>query len=322
MCLASLSESDYGDFEVIVVDDGSTEPVEDLVTSRGFRYVRIEGPGGPARARNRGVDVAAGKYVVFIDADVCAHKDTLSRISDAFASHSEAAAVVGCYDDAPAQPNFLSQYKNLFHHYTHRISDGSIGTFWSGCGAIRRDVFIGMGGFDERRYRRPAIEDIELGTWMKAAGHRIILDSRIEVKHLKRWTLVSLLRTDIFDRGIPWTRLMLRAGASAGTLNVKPSQQISVAMVWLTLASMATALWRPLLWAVAAAIAAAVTILNLDLYRYLASRRGLWFALRVAPLHWLYFAYCGLAAAMGAVLYYLADRREPSSTGARTISKT
>lgn len=314
LCLAALSESDYKDFEVIVVDDGSTEPVEPLASHHGFRYMKIAGPHGPARARNQGVEVATGQYVVFIDSDVCVRKNTLTQIASILESDAEIAAVVGAYDEAPAQPDFISQYKNLFHHYTHRISDGEISTFWSGCGAMRRDLFVAFGGFDEQRYRRPAIEDIELGTWMKAEGHRIILDSRIEVKHLKRWTFWNLLKTDIFDRGIPWTRLMMRAGKSVDTLNLKPTQRFSVVLVYLIILSIPLSVWWPILWVVAITATAAVTILNLDLYKYFAYRRGLWFMLRVLPMHWLYFVYCGFSAIAGTLLHYAVDRGEPSSS--------
>jgi glycosyltransferase involved in cell wall biosynthesis len=309
-CLAALASSEFRDFEVLVVDDGSTEPVKPLVDAHGFAYLRIAGPGGPARARNRGVVRLQGRYVVFVDADVCVHKDTLARFAMAFASDPTIDAVIGSYDDAPAKPNFLSQYKNLFHHYVHQQSDGRIGTFWSGCGAIRRDLFLKFGGFDELRYRRPAIEDIELGTWLTAAGHKIVLDSQIKGKHLKRWTLRNLLKTDIFDRGVPWTRLMLRAGALANTLNVKPTQRLSVALAYLTLLPLTAALWWPLLLFVALALAATVTLLNLDFYRFFLARSGWWFTLRVVPLHWLYFWYCGFSVIWGAMLHYL----EKSST--------
>jgi len=304
-CLEALSRSQYDDFEVLVVDDGSDEPVEPLVSSFGFDYLRIEGPGGPARARNRGAAQVDGGYLVFVDADVCVHPDALARFAAAFASDPEIAAVIGSYDDSPAEKNFLSQYKNLFHHYVHHASDGDVPTFWSGCGAISRELFLAFGGFDEKRYRRPAIEDIELGVWMSAAGHRIVLDSRIRGKHLKRWTLWGLLKTDIFDRGAPWTRLMLRSGAMAGTLNVKPAQRASVALVGLTgLATLAAWRWPAALIA-AAAFAVVVTALNFDFYRFFAARRGGWFALRVAPLHWLYFCYCGFSVVLGTLLHYL-----------------
>jgi glycosyltransferase involved in cell wall biosynthesis len=304
-CLAAVARSRYHKFEVIVVDDGSTEPVEPLVARFGFKYLRIDGPGGPARARNRGAVWAGGSHLVFIDADVCVHPDALERFATSFAADLQVDAVIGSYDDSPSERNFLSQYKNLFHHYVHQSCDGQIYTFWSGCGAIKREVFLTFGGFDERRYQRPAIEDIELGTWVSTAGRRIILDRRIKGKHLKRWTFVSLLKTDIFDRGVPWTRLMLRAGAAANTLNVKPEQRLSVVLVYLALLSLLASIWWPaaLLGVVASVLA--VTMINFDFYRYFAARRGWWFTLRAAPLHWLYFGYCGFCVWWGTVLHFL-----------------
>ena len=308
-CLAALAESQYDNWEVLVVDDGSTEPIEPLVTAHGFRYMCINGPGGPARARNHGVAHVTGQYVVFIDADVCVHPDTLARFAETFASDPTIDAIVGAYDDAPAAPNFLSQYKNLFHHYVHQRCDGEISTFWSGCGAMRRELFVSCGGFDAQRYRRPSIEDIELGTWLSAAGHRIVLDSRIQAKHLKRWTLWNLLKTDICDRGVPWVRLMWRAGAVANTLNATSTQRLSVALVYLMGLSMGVAVWWPASWLGTVVLALGVTVFNSDFYRYFAGRVGLWYTIRAVPLHWLYFGYCGLCALWGTLLHWLTRAR-------------
>jgi O-antigen/teichoic acid export membrane protein/glycosyltransferase involved in cell wall biosynthesis len=304
-CLDALAASQYNDFDVLVVDDGSTEPVESLVRQHGFGYLRLDGPGGPARARNRGVACVRGRYVVFIDADVCVHHDTLARFAARFAGDPTIDAVVGAYDDAPAAPQFLSQYKNLLHHYVHQRFDGEIRTFWSGCGAMRRELFMAFGGFNEQRYRRPAIEDIELGTLVSAARHRIVLDSRIKGKHLKRWTLWNLLKTDIFDRGIPWVRLMLRTGVITNSLNTESRQRCSIALAYVTVLSTLVAVWWPLAWIGVALLAGAVTRLNRDFYRYLVARRGLWFTVRVIPLHWLYFGYCGGCVVWGILSHYL-----------------
>lgn len=314
-CLIALARSEYDDFDVLVIDDGSTEPVRPLVEAHGFNYIHIEGPGGPARARNFGVSQVHGRYVAFVDADVCVHSDTLARIASVFASDPSAEALIGSYDDAPAKPNFLSQYKNLFHHYVHQQFDGQINTFWTGCGAINRKLFLNVGGFDEKRYRRPAIEDIEFGTWLSAAGHKIILNKDIKVKHLKRWTLWNLLKTDIFDRGVPWTRLMLRAGALANTLNVTSTQRLSVGLTYLTPLLMLGALWWRPLWFAALISVLTLTVLNLDFYRFFLKRTGFWFTLRVVPLHWLYFSYCGLSFVCGTLLHYRdrAINNDPSS---------
>lgn len=296
-CLTALAASSYRDFDVLVVDDGSTELVSPTVWLFGFDYMRIEGPGGPARARNRGVLEATGPYVVFVDADVCVHEDTLARFAERLTADPTIAAIVGCYDSSPARPNFLSQYKNLFHRYVHQSSDGMISTFWSGCGAMRRDLFNQYGGFDEQQYQRPAIEDIELGTRLSAAGHRIVLDSRIQGKHLKQWRLGNLLKTDIFDRGIPWTRLMWRTGSTVNTLNVKSNQRLSVVLVYLSVLFIAIGFWWWTGWLIAALLAASVTVINYDFYRFFTKHSGLWFTARVIPMHWLYFLCCGFCVA-------------------------
>ncbi len=308
-CLGGLAASTYDDFDVLVVDDGSIDPVAPLVEKYGFRCLRIAGPKGPGRARNHGVREVRGESVVFVDADVCVHPDTLALIAETLANHPECAAVVGTYDNAPEDPGFVSQYKNLFHHYMHRRWSGPINTFWAGCGAIRREVFLEHGGFDEERYQRPKIEDIELGLRLAAGRRRVLLDERVQGTHLKRWTLWTMVKTDVFDRGIPWMELMLESGRIEDTLNVSWLQRASVAAVYLMLVSLLAAPWIPGMWLVAVALAVVLLALNFDLYRYLARCRGVVFAIRAVPLHWFYFLYCGVSV-VAAVLIRMRGRAQ------------
>ena len=186
--------------EIIVVDDGSTDGTGDLARSFGATVVSLAGgPHGPAAARNRGALEATGDILVFLDADVAVHTTTLERIADHFAVAPDVAALFGSYDDRPAEPGIVSRYKNLLHHFTHQHSRADAKTFWAGCGAIRREVFVECGGFDER-FRRPSIEDIDLGLRLWQAGHRIRSCPEIQATHLKRWTLAGLIHTDVFLR--------------------------------------------------------------------------------------------------------------------------
>jgi hypothetical protein len=106
-------------------------------------------------------------------------------------------------------------------------------------------------------------------------------------------------------------RLMWRIGAMANTLNVTPCQRLSVALVCLLGLTVLLAAWWPEGWLGTVALAAVVTTVNHDFYRSLAARRGVWFALRVVPLHWLYFGYCGFCVAWGTLLHVLA--KDPGS---------
>jgi hypothetical protein len=169
-----------------------------------------------------------------VDADVCVHSDAIDRIAEAL-SDPEVDAVIGSYDDDPSSPDFLSQYKNLMHCFVHQTASSEASTFWSGCGAIRRDVFLVLSGFDAN-YKRPAIEDIELGYRMRQAGRRIVLDRDLRVRHLKKWTFWALVRTDVVDRGIPWTELILRDQDMPDDLNLQISQRVSIGLVYVILA--------------------------------------------------------------------------------------
>src|SRR5262249_38878037 len=115
--------------------------------------------------------------------------------------------------------------------------------------------------------------------------------------------LWGLCKTDIFDRGAPWTRLMLRAGAMANTLNVKPAQRVSVALVGLTGLLILAAFIRPMARLGALTLTVIVTALNFYLYRFFAARRGIWCSVRVAPIHLLYFCYWGFSFLWGTILH-------------------
>ena len=160
--------------------------------------------------------------------------DTISKIVQAFQEHKDVAAIIGSYDDQPHETLFISEFKNLFHHYTHQKSSEWASTFWSGCGAIRKKVFMEAGGFSES-FKRPAIEDIELGYRLRNTHHKIMLKKEIQVKHLKRWTFWGLIKTDVLDRGIPWTHLILRNKNMLNDLNISISQRLSVFLVYMLL---------------------------------------------------------------------------------------
>ena len=190
--------------------------------------------GGAAKAR--------GEFLLFIDADVLVYPDTLRRFVGTL-REAGCDAVFGSYDTQPSATNVISQYKNFLHHHVHQEANRKASTFWSGCEAIRHSVFTEMEGFSET-FHQPCIEDIELGMRLHRSGYEVLLDSDIQVTHTKRWTAWSLLKTDVFDRAIPWTRLILQDRRAANDLNLKWTQRVCVALVLLTLVLLGVVGWR------------------------------------------------------------------------------
>ncbi len=308
-------------WELIVVDDGSLDDTAAIAGRYADTVVRLPGrPHGPAYARNRGFEVARGPVVAFFDADVVVHRDTLRGLLEALASRPDAGAVFGAYDNTPRAKGIVSQYRNLIHHYVHTRGAGEVDTFWAGAGATRRDVFEEAGMYDEWHYARPQIEDIELGTRIRSLGKKILLVPEIQVTHLKKWSLGNVIRTDLRDRGIPWARLLAQRGAalSAKTLNLRWTERLHTALVWLSAALLVLAAVRrsPKLAGVALLLLVPVIALNWPLWRYMAGLRGVLFAIAIVPLHLMYYALNGVSFLLGLLLQQTVGAPVPDPTTA------
>ena len=232
-CLAAIFASSYPVFECILVDDASTDGMAKSATEQfGVHLIQLEEQCGPARARNQGAAQARGDVLFFTDADVMLHPDALQQAVAALQSEPDISAVFGSYDDQPDHPSFLSQYRNLLHHWVHQTSSEEATTFWTGCGAIYRDVFISMNGFSEK-FERPSIEDIEFGMRMRESGYRIRLEKTLLATHMKHWTIGGVIKTDLFQRGVPWMLLLLSSQQLNNDLNLGYKARIATALAGL-----------------------------------------------------------------------------------------
>lgn len=249
--------------------------------------------------------------------DVLVQPGTMGHAAATLKAYPDLAACFGSYDDAPTEVNFLSQYRNLLHHYVHQHANDEASTFWSGCGAIKRDIFLEMGGFNVTAFPRPSIEDIELGYRLRAAGYQIRLEKLLQVTHMKRWTARQVLITDVRDRAVPWSRLLVQDGTVTNDLNLQTTQRVSTGMAFLGLGGLFLTLFSSWGWLWAVTAVCLLMGLNLKFYRFLWHHRGLLFMLAAIPWHWFYFLYSG-ASFMAVLLMHrlgwlakVGDRSQP-----------
>jgi glycosyltransferase involved in cell wall biosynthesis len=322
--LTALAASDLprAQWELLVADDGSTDDTSSVARASADRVVRVtDGPRGPGFARNEAARAARGEVLVFVDADVVVSLTALSQFATLFRKEGGLAAAFGAYDTSPDAPGLVSQYRNLLHHYVHSLSPGPAITFWAGLGAMRRAIFEAHGGFDVQRYRRPQIEDIELGYRLAAAGHPIRLCPEIQGNHLKRWTLRGGFVTDFRDRGVPWMSLLLerREVAAAGPLNLQRREKLLTLLAPLGVLLLAVSLVTRTSWLayVGVACLAGVLVGNAALLQWFWKLKGPSFAIRIIPLRLAYYVLNALSAAYGIVLHTF---RSPGTSAIRKDS--
>lgn len=309
------SDLDRSAWELVVAVDGDSMGMEEdeaamIAMRNADAVVRLPGkPRGPSYVRNRGAEVARGDILVFVDSDVCVHPNTLRRFLERFDQEPGVSAIFGSYDDQPRGGGVVSRYRNLLHHYVHTTNSGPAETFWAGCGAIRSEAFHEVGGYDEWHFSSPQIEDIELGRRLRRCGHVIVLDGTIQACHLKKWTLGSVILTDLKSRGVPWTRLLLHEGPGTGgaTLNISSRHQWCVALTAVAFGILPAAIvfrsWWPLL--ISALCVAVILGLNAGFYRVLLRSAGPVVTLAAAPLLVMFYFASGLSAVSGWLAYAL-----------------
>jgi len=280
--------------EIIVVDDSSTDDTASIAAGMGARVIPSGGRLGPGAARNQAAQQATGDTLWFVDADVVAHDDAAAYLVDGF-SEAGIVAVFGSYDDRPAARNFLSQYKNLVHHYYHHRGRKEATTFWSGCGAVRKDAFLQAGGFDIERYTRPSIEDIELGYRLREAGGRILLIPEFQSTHLKEWHFINLIHTEVFCRAIPWSRLMFEQPETGSDLNVSSAERMRAGLAGLVFIGLVIAMAGLIPWWTVAILLGGAAAMNTGLLSLFYQRKGFAFAVMGFLFHQLYYLYSSAA---------------------------
>ncbi|MCK5147565.1 glycosyltransferase family 2 protein [bacterium] len=312
-CITALLQSRRPLIEIILIDDSSTDDGLTHIDHADTKIIRLKGgPRGPAFARNRGAEAASGDILIFIDADVIVHGDTLAQIKEEFLIHSDMAALFGSYDDQPPAPGLLSQYKNLVHHFVHHEGEEEAFTFWAGCGAIRRNIFLQIGGFNED-FTRPSVEDIELGYRLRFAGHSIRLCPWIQATHLKRWTLLNIIKTDIFARAIPWTRLILSDKRIPYNLNVETKSRWSAVLAWGALGAGTTLLLVP--WAALGIPVMLIGLawLNRNLFDFFLRKKGVIFTLGAFALHFMYLLYSSMVFLLVGTSFFMRRLFSPTT---------
>jgi glycosyltransferase involved in cell wall biosynthesis len=301
-CLEALLRAPGPTRELIVVDDGSRDDSAAIATSMGVRTIRRPHNGGDSAARNSGEKEATGPVLVFVDSDVVIQPDTLQRISTFMSENPSYSAVFGSYDAMPGDPGFVSQYRNLLHHFTHQHGKCEAETFWTGLGAVRRSAFQRIGGF------RPgcrAVADIAFGLDLSDAGFRIRLDRDLLCKHLKPWTLRSMVTTDVFLRALPWSEIILRRGKFTNDLNTSVIHRLGVAFANAALACAVLATVAPTFAGLAALAFFGMLLANAHVLTQFLKKRGLLFTFGVVPFHFVHQLCSGVGFALALKRHYL-----------------
>lgn len=299
------------DMEIIVVDDASPDGTADCARPLADRVLVMDGNCGPSLARNEGARAATGDVFLFTDADVEFLPDTVSRIVAALEAYPEYGAVTGNLSIDSVSENFIGTYKNLYMHFAFKDSGPTMDVPYTSVVAVRKDAFWEAGGFVDILPN----EDRMLGIALKNAGHRILFDNAIQVRHYRTYRWPEFCRIEL-ERARNIVMLHLETKVlRRGSMKEHVPSIFTVATTLVVLFGVLVVLGftvSPKVWLGLPVAAIGFALVMGPFFLFMLRHKGLVFAVKGTLLAGVDLALCMVGAARGATAFLLGRRLMPS----------
>lgn len=207
-CLRSVYKQKFSDYEVIVVDDGSTDDTAKIAEEFSARVIKQTPNVGPAAARNISIKASYGDIIVFIDADVAFRDDdALSKLAEIFKNRPDIAGAIMIKDKVPLNNGLLPLFWALYKYYLWNKPAEYQTSFTTERSAVKREVFDKVGYFNEK-YKKADVEDFEFGYRLSELGYKMLIVREIKVLHHFENFRQTTKKT--LKRSWQWIRLFLK----------------------------------------------------------------------------------------------------------------
>lgn len=334
LCLDAVAAQTRPAMEVLVVDDASTDGSERIAERHPSRprLLRTGANGGPAVARNLGARHARGDILFFVDADVALAPEALAEAVGALTQGDpEPGSVCGTTAPEPLLPTTaVGDYRILQSYYWRKSSEGVVTPWFSALAAIRRPVFLELGGLNPRLRQT---EEVDFGVRLTRTNRSVVLSARVLGRHNDEERLLALVRKLARRARLRVPLYVAHRGFMRGfETGTRALGSLAAAAGVVTLPLLAAAPWADAvpLWtcAVPLVLLAASVACDAGFHRYLLRGRGPLTGVGYAALH----AVTGLAvtagAACGAVQWVCSPRfrelytyREPDTPATAPLAE-
>lgn len=193
-CLDSLMNQDYpGDYEVIVVDDGSADSTPDIVSRYERARLIKQANAGPAAARNKGAMDARGEIILFTDSDCVPEGNWITEMMSPFKDDKDIVGVKGRYKTKQEEVTARFVQFEYEDKYLYMQKDRYIDFIDTYSAGFKRDIFLEMHGYDTE-FPVACAEDVELSFRLSKKGYKMIFNPDAVVYHIHPYRLKDYLK--------------------------------------------------------------------------------------------------------------------------------
>jgi len=219
-CLEAVFASRYRNFEVLVVDDCSSDNSIEVIKGFPCTLIRLDTHSGAAQARNIGASHSHGDILFFTDADCILQQDTLSIVNQATSRADPDVIIGGTYTRIPFDNSFYSLFQSVFINYSETREVQHPDYIATHALVIDAASFHKSGGFTDMYL--PILEDVDFSHRLRQAGYRLVMKPAIQVQHIFNFSLYRSLRNAI-RKSMYWTMYSINKGdvlVDSGTASI------------------------------------------------------------------------------------------------------
>jgi glycosyltransferase involved in cell wall biosynthesis len=301
--LDSIFRNKVDDMEVIIVDDCSMDNTVDIAKKYPVEVIVLEQNGGPARARNIGVEAAKGDIIFFLDSDVLVMDGTVKEVEDYFKNAPSAQCVIGICATEPLNKGFVPKYMAMFE-YIHLLGvpGNKVSVFAPRCGAIKKELFQRLGGYREK-YTGADVEDFELARRI-CETEDIILNPKMLVRHQFVNNVEEAIK-NYFKRAVMWIHLFLKDKKFDNAGPTAPSNGIAAVCAFFSMLLMPTVPVSETYGFAFFVFLGIFFIANLKWWNFMRKEAGLLFSVKALFLNYVLGVDIIFASMYGTISYYL-----------------
>ncbi len=299
-CLTSIFNSDYKDFEVIVVDDASKDNSLEIAKKFPCKVIDLKINGGVANARNQGANATKGNILVFFDSDIVIEEDTLSKFAEAHENPD--IKVCQCQvHPISLSKGFAPELIALIWHHIFNVMGNHPSYLSTMAFSIEKKLFDDIGGFNTY-FESSGGEEFEIGEQIKRYGHSIYADHSFSVYHHYQgfWPRCKTLFRRSYVYGKIFLNRNFKFDKGHGTIKEGVNSILSMGGVPL----LASSLVIPNLFLLFLSTMVAQTFLDSKENLFIIRKRGLPFFFKSIPLKYIWYLSMGLGVMKAGILNY------------------
>jgi glycosyltransferase involved in cell wall biosynthesis len=285
LCLERIFESSFTDFEVIVIDDNSSDRTAQIVQEFPVVLLKLNDRQGPSGARNSSIPLVCGRYLIFTDGDCLFNKQLLEKTYKIL-NQDKLLLVGGTYFPRSIDGNFAGDFQALFVNFyeTRTMPSAYLSTHYM---AIEKDLFCKVKGFCQSDFfgKLPSCEDVELSQRLRGLGCDLRIYSDIMVKHSFDFNIFGCL-TNAFKKSFWWSQLLLMRNEVFADSGVASKElKITVALLGLFLLILLLSLKYHLLCLISLFLLFPMLIINRAFLSFVLKERGCLFMVKIAVFY-------------------------------------